>query len=92
LTGIWTTKIEAPSSIVEDFASISSSLNARPVGIVSLPKERSKDLEDTVRINRSRYYSLPTLILQVTKNGDGYLPGGLMFVRISYKMIVGSNG
>ena len=71
---------------------MSSPLNAGPVGIVSLPKERSKDLEDTVRINRSRYYSLPTLILQVAKDGDGYLPSGLMFGRTSHKMNVGSNG
>ena len=85
-------KIEASSSIVEYFASMSSPLNARPVGTVSLPKERSKDLEDTIRINRSRYYFLPTLILQVTNDGDGYLPGGLMFVRTSYKVIIGSNG
>jgi hypothetical protein len=77
--GTWTMKIEAPSSIVEYFASMSSPLNARPAGTVSLPKEKFKDLEDIVRINRSRYYSLPTLILQVDKDGDGYLPGGLIF-------------
>jgi hypothetical protein len=70
---------------------MSSPLNARPVGIVSLPKERSKDLEDTVRINRPRYYSLPTLILQVAKDGDGHLPGGLIFERASHTS-VGSNG
>jgi hypothetical protein len=62
-------KIEASSSIVECLASMSSPLNVRPVGTVSLPKERCKDLRDTVRINRSRYYSLPTLILQVAKDG-----------------------
>jgi hypothetical protein len=43
-------------------------------------------------MSRFKFYSLPTLILQVAKDGYGYLSDGLMFWEDFTQMNVDGNG